>query len=165
MSFNCRQCGLCCRELLPKDMGIRRGLTLLPEEAKLFHETQVKPYLGYGKRPYEKDFKIHAYQLTLPSCPHLTENKCTIYEKRPATCRQFPFSLDPDKEQGILLGVDMNCPAAVELVNNSSGLIDFPDRDSAMRIYELKKLVTLNPRRVWFYDLGSDNWIRYYKLG
>lgn len=142
-------------------MGIQRGLTLLPDESKFFSEEQVKPYLGYGKRPYDKDFKILAYQLTMPICPHLKENKCSIYDERPATCRQFPFSLDPDPQEGILLGVDMNCPAAVELVNNSRGLIDFPDRESAMRIYELKKLVTVNPRRVWFYDLESDKWMRY----
>lgn len=164
MSFTCRQCGRCCRELLQNDKGIQRGLTLLPEETKLFSEDQVKPYLGYGKRPYEKDFKILAYQLTLPSCPYLIENKCTVYDKRPATCRQFPFSLDPDPKEGILLGVDMNCPATVELVNNSSGLFDFPDRVSALKIYELKKLVLVNPRRVWFYDLESDKWVRYDRL-
>jgi Fe-S-cluster containining protein len=134
---------------------------LLPDEVSLFDESHVKPYLGYGKRPYESDFKILAYQLIEPACPHLTENKCKVYADRPATCRQFPFSIDPDKEEGMLLGVDMNCPAAVELVNNAGGVIDFPDRESAMRIYELKRLVTVNPRRVWLYDLDSDKWVRY----
>ena len=85
----------------------------MPEEITQFTEEQVKPYLGYGKRPYEKDFKVIAYQLTLPTCPNLTDNKCTIYSDRPTTCRQFPFSLDPDPT-GVLLGVDMNCPAAAE---------------------------------------------------
>ncbi len=145
-------------------MGLLRGLTLLPEETIQFNEEQVKPYLGIGPRPYEKGFKIIAYQLTEPDCPRLTENKCTIYAERPATCRQFPFSLDPDPDEGVLLGVDMNCPAAIELVNNSAGSIDFPDRESALKLYELKKMVLMNPRRVWFYDLESGKWVRYDRL-
>jgi Fe-S-cluster containining protein len=164
MSFNCRQCGICCRDLLQKDAGILRGLTLLPKETVEFDEEQVKPYLGYGKHPYETEFKILAYQLNVEECPHLTEDKCSIYPRRPSTCRQFPFSLDPDKEEGVLLGVDMNCPAAVDLVNTSGGMLDFPDKGSAMEIYKLKKLVTDNPRKVWLYDLGSGKWVRYDKL-
>ena len=165
MSFTCRRCGKCCRDLLLRDHGILRGLTLLPEETKHFPEEQVKPYLGLGKRPYDTNFTVLAYQLTSNVCPHLEDDKCTIYKDRPSTCRQFPFSLDPDKEEEMLLGVDMNCPAAVELVNTSEGLIEFPDRDSAMRLYELKKQAVENPRRIWVYDLDKDNWIRYDRLG
>jgi len=78
---------------------------------------------------------------------------------------QFPFSLDPDSGENILLGVDLNCPAAAELVNTSSGVIEFPDRDSAMKLYELKKLALENPRRIWVYDLDKERWVRYDKLG
>lgn len=164
MEFNCQQCGKCCRGLLLKDNGLLRGLTLLLEEIHLFSLNQMKPYLGFGKRPYSKGFKIMMYQLTEANCPHLMNNQCTIYLNRPVTCRQFPFSLDPDKEDEILLGVDMNCPAAVELVNNSGGAIDFPDRESAMKKYVLKRLVVENPRKSWIYDLDSGKWVRYDKL-
>ncbi len=146
------------------DHGMLRGLTLLPEEIDLFQGDQVKPYLGAGKRPYEPNFRVLAYQLTTPECPHLEEDKCTIYMDRPATCRQFPFSLDPDLENESLLGVDMNCPAAVELVNTSGGIIEFSDRDYALRLYELKKYAMENPKRTWIYDLDKDRWVRYDKL-
>jgi Fe-S-cluster containining protein len=165
MSFICRQCRKCCRELMLRDRGILRGLTLLPEEIKHFPEEQIKPYLGAGKRPYDPKFEILAYQLTAEVCPHLEDDKCTIYLGRPVTCRQFPFSLDPDPEEEMLLGVDMNCSAAVELVNTSGGLIEFPDRDSAMGLYALKKLAVENPRRTWLYDLDKEKWVRYDKLG
>jgi Fe-S-cluster containining protein len=93
------------------------------------------------------------------------ENKCTHYNERPVTCRQFPFSLDLDPEEGVLLGIDMNCPEAVELVNESDGNIEFPDRDSAEKLLALKQLALVNPRRVWIFDLGSEKWARYDKVG
>ena len=165
MSFTCRQCGKCCRDLVFKDNGILRGLTLLPDETQHFPETHVKPYFGVGKRPYDPRFKIHAYQLTTLNCPHLQDDKCSIYTDRPASCRQYPFSLDPDPEGGALLGVDMNCPAAVELVSGSDGTLEFPDRDSAEKLLELKRIAAENPRKAWFYDLESEKWVRYDKMG
>ena len=165
MSFICRQCGDCCRGLVFEDHGVKRGLTLFPEEAKRFPDEQIRPYLGLGKRPYDPKFKIIAYQLTADVCPNLKDDKCSDYENRSASCRQYPFSLDPDQEEDTLLGVDMNCPAAVELVNNSDGTIEFSDRDSAERILELKKLAASNPRHAWIYDLGSEKWVCYDRLG
>ncbi len=164
MSFVCRLCGKCCRDLVFRDNGILRGLTLLPEETQYFPEEYVKPYFGIGRRPYDSKFKIFAYQLTTADCFFLVEDKCTNYENRPASCRQYPFSLDPDPEEEALLGVDMNCPAAVELVNSSDGRIEFPDKDSAEKLLELKKKAAENPRRSWLYDLESEKWVRYDKL-
>ena len=163
MSFKCRMCGKCCRDLVFRDNGILRGLTLLSEETKYFPEEQVKPYLGIGKGPYDPKFKILAYQLTTTDCPFLIDDKCNNYKNRPASCRQYPFNIEPDQEE-VLLGVDMNCPAAVELVNSSKGQIEFLDKDSAENLLELKKLAAENPRRSWLYDLGSEKWVRYDKL-
>ena len=165
MSFTCRQCGKCCRDLVFKDSGIIRGLTLLPEETNQFPQDQVRPYFGQGKRPFDPQFKVLAYQLTAMTCPHLENNKCSIYSSRPASCRQYPFSLDPDPEAGALLGVDMNCPAAVELVSSSDGAIEFPDRDWAEKLLALKKQVTDNPKKAWLHDLESEKWVRYDKIG
>lgn len=165
MIFTCRRCGKCCRDLVFKDSGILRGLTLLPEEIRFFPEEKVRPYFGFGKRPYDPRFKILAYQLTTMDCPNLKDDICSKYMERPASCRQYPFSLDSDPEGGVLLGVDMNCPAAVGLVSGSDGTIEFPDRDSAEKLLELKRLAVENPRKAWFYDLESEKWLRYDKMG
>lgn len=165
MSFTCQECGKCCHGLLLRDHGILRGLTLLPEETVHFPEEHVKPYLGVGKRPYDPRFNIVAYQLTTSICPHLVDEKCIIYPNRPSTCRQYPFSLDPDPAEGTLLGVDMNCPAAVELINASDGILAFPERDSAEKLLTLKQLAAENPRKAWLYDLDTGKWVRYDKLG
>ena len=165
MSYICRQCGKCCRDLIQKDRGILRGLTLLPEEVDLFPEEFVKPYLGLGRRPHESGFNVIAYQLTYEDCPKLEENLCTIYENRPTTCRQFPFSLDLDEENEPILGIDMNCPAASEMVTNMNGTVEFSDREEAEKLLELSRKVTVNPRKAWVYDLGSMKWVRFDKIG
>ena len=165
MSFTCRRCGKCCRDLVFKDNGILRGLTLLPEETRYFPDEHVKPYFGVGKRPYNSSFKVLAFQLTTTNCPNLKDNQCNNYKNRPGSCRQYPFSLDQDKEGEILLGIDMNCPAAVELVSGSDGTLEFSDRDAAMKLFELKTMGAENPRKAWFYDLESEKWVRYDKMG
>lgn len=165
MSYNCRRCGKCCRDLVQNDRGILRGLTLLPEETSLFPEDMVKPYLGLGKRPYESGFKVIAYQLTIEECPKLGDNVCTIYETRPTTCRQFPFSLNLDEENEPVLGIDMNCPTASEMVSAMDGTIEFTDREDAEKLLELSRMVTVNPRRAWVYELGSMKWVRFDKIG
>jgi Fe-S-cluster containining protein len=161
----CQRCGKCCNDLIQQDRGVLRGLSLLPEETHLFPEELVKPYLGIGKRPHMDKFQTIAYQLSSDSCPHLVDNSCNRYDERPTSCRQFPFSLGLDEENEPLLGVDMNCPAAVELINNTDGLLEFTDRDDAERLLELKRRVLENPRRAWVYDLATMKWVRFDKMG
>ncbi len=161
----CQQCGKCCNDLIQPDRGILRGLSLLPEEIINFPKEQVKPYLGIGRRPHESNFRVIAYQLTTETCPKLEDNKCTDYENRPTTCRQFPFSLDLDADDEPLLGIDMNCPAAAELVSEMDGMLDFSDRVEAEKLLDLKRQVLENPRRAWVYDLGSMKWVRFDKIG
>ena len=163
--YDCKQCGNCCRDLIQNDRGILGGLPLLPEELNLFPEEIVKPYLGLGKRPYESGFKVIAYQLTVDECPKLVENLCTMYETRPTTCRQFPFSLDIDEDNEQVLGIEMNCPAASEMVNNMEGTIEFTNREEVEKLFELSRKVTVNPRKAWVYDLGSIRWVRFDRIG
>jgi Fe-S-cluster containining protein len=147
--------------LIQKEKKILRGLTLLPDEINLFSEEHLKPYLGIGKRSNDPEFKIVAYQLNTGTCPNLKENMCAFYTNRPSTCRQFPFSLDLDPEAGILIGVDLNCPSASELVNNSNRKIEARDLESAMNLFELKKLVLNVLKNVWVFDLFSKKWLKY----
>jgi Fe-S-cluster containining protein len=146
------------------DRRILRGLTLLPDEVDLFPEDMVKPYLGLGKRPYESGFKVIAYQLTGDECTKLVENTCTIYEIRPTTCKQFPFSLDLDEDNEPLLGIDMNCPAASEMISTMDGQVEFTDREEAEKLFELSRKVTVNPRKAWIYDLESMKWVRFDRI-
>ena len=66
-------------------------------------------------------------------CPffNLSENKCSIYSKRPLDCRLYPFMLIVSNDDNACLGIDTNCPFAKErledtsLQNYASYLADF----------------------------------------
>lgn len=142
-----------------------RGLSLLPDEIMLFPEEIVKPYLGIGRRPHESGFTIIAYQLSVEDCPKYDVDLCTIYDERPTSCRQFPFSLDLDEDNEPMLGIDMNCPAAVEMMNSLDGALEFKDKPEAEKLLRLKQVVLKNPKRAWVYDLGKMKWVRFDKIG
>ena len=162
--FSCIRCGKCCSLLLSEDRGIMRGLTLLPEETSLFPENMVKPAIGVGDTPYDPGFRVLAYQLAVEPCPCLRDNECLVYVDRPASCRQFPFSLEPSGDGGQLLGVDLNCPVVARLLESHTQ-ISFEGRGAALRLLRVKEQATENPRRTWFYDLRTDNWVRGDRLG
>ena len=156
-TLDCTRCGKCCSSLITEDNGVTRGLTLLPEEATLFPDECTAPAIGIGSNPASTSFNIIAYQLKTDQCPHHTGDSCTIYPDRPASCRQFPFSLEPG-DPDPMLGVDLNCPAVQPLLDSGDSLS--LDMDAAKRLLELKQLVKKSKGRVWFYDLAREGWLR-----
>jgi len=141
-----------------EDKGVLRGLTLLPVEALMFPPDIVRPAMGFGRSPHRGGFRVVAFQLEADVCPHLSEGLCGIYVDRPASCRQFPFSLEPGRE-GPMVGLDMNCPAVPALLSGE-GKVEIDDLGSAEALYRLKLQVAENPGRSWFYDLRKREWVR-----
>ncbi len=163
--FECQRCGGCCSNLVAEDRGVTRGLTLLPEETEHFPEAMVRPAIGIGRRPHDKGFRIIAYQLTVDICPHLTEDSCDIYERRPASCRQFPFSLKQGPMGKRMIGFDLNCPSVSTLLESRQRqALRFEERPSAEKLLKLELEALKNPRRAWFYDLGTSKWVRFSDL-
>ena len=162
--FRCTRCGKCCSALLSEDWGILRGLTLLPEETSLFPDDMVRPAIGIGKTPQDPGFRVLAYQLAVEPCPHLDGTGCAVYGDRPASCRQFPFSLEPSSDGGQLLGVDLNCPSAARLLDSFTQ-ISSEGREAAVTLLRIKEKTAENPGRAWFYNLRTDAWVRGDRLG
>ncbi len=108
--IDCLQCGNCCRFVGPA-----------------FHEAEIKRIvklagLDHKRFVREKLFKDDALGWILKSlpCPFLcTDNSCSIYEERPRSCMDYPYTL----ERGIhksLLRLARNtgfCPAACLIVD------------------------------------------------
>ena len=162
--FRCTRCGKCCSVLLSEDRGIMRGLTLLPEETRLFPDDIVRPATGIGKTPQDPGFRVLAYQLAVEPCPHLGDTGCVVYVDRPAGCRQFPFSLEPSGDGGQLLGVDLNCPSAARLLDSFTQ-VSFEGRGAAVKLLRIKEQAAENSGQAWFYDLRTDAWVRGDRLG
>jgi Fe-S-cluster containining protein len=161
-TFECLRCGRCCSSLLSEDQGILRGLTLLPEEHEQFPQPVVRPAIGIGRRPHERGFRIIAYQLTEDTCPHLEGSSCGIYSERPASCRQFPFSLRRSPEGMMQMGFDLNCPALQGILENNLRLsIRFEARPYAEKLQDIQREAAKRPSRAWHFDLRTGSWIRY----
>ncbi len=164
-AFECRRCGRCCLNLLAEDRGVLRGLTLLPEERELFPEFVVRPAVGIGRGPKEMDFLVIAYQMTEDTCPHLEENLCRIYTERPASCRQFPFSLRYNAEGKLQIGFDFNCPSLnAFLMGDPRPRIRFDARPHAMNLLSVELEAMGDPSRAWYFDLRNKEWRRYTEL-
>ena len=160
-TFECLRCGRCCSSLLAEDRGILRGLTLLPGERGLFPPSAVSPAVGLGGSPSEDGFRVIAYQLTEDTCPHLEVGSCGIYQERPAGCRQFPFSLRRGPEGSLQVGLDLNCPALLALIEENPRVSMGADaRLSAEKLLDLQTEAAEHPGRAWYFDLGTGSWIR-----
>ncbi len=163
--FECRRCGTCCRDLEQEDKGVLTGLTLLPGEEKVFPEASVMPAVGLGRRPHERGFTIIASQLSQETCPQLGATACLIYSARPASCRQFPFSLREGPDGRQQMGLDLGCPSLAELLEGRSSLrIRFEDRPRAERLLEVERKASEHPNMSWYYDLRCGKWIRLDRL-
>jgi len=163
--FRCLRCGRCCKDLLAEDRGVLRGLTLMPDERRLFPESKVRPAVGLGRSPSESGFEVIAYQLTEDTCSHLKGNLCEIYLERPSSCRQFPFSLRLGTGGELLMGFDLNCPSIQELLGDlAEPCVRFEEREHAERLLRVEIEAMKNPERAWYFDLGGEKWVRHNHL-
>ena len=90
--FVCRMCGECCRRL--------SKVVYDPKTGKVYIEDIELDYIdGFD------EFKDFSHPIKVP-CPFLKDNRCTIHDIRPKSCREYPL-LTGD------LGVD--CPALKSL--------------------------------------------------
>ncbi|PIU60967.1 hypothetical protein COS83_05080 [archaeon CG07_land_8_20_14_0_80_38_8] len=100
MKFKCAQCGNCCRDFgrvsekypLLSSTGViflnKPRIVLYDWERNLFPDNKVVPCEVFYDDA-KKTSIIMSYTLA-DNCPHLNNNKCSIYDKRPMACRGFP---------------------------------------------------------------------------
>ena len=103
-------CGHCCnRIIVSQDTGCA-GLCLLPGEEAIFaaFPHAVLPYLALQK-PGRTRKRIVAHQMVQEPCPlfDAATKTCTIYSKRPTTCKAYPFS--PVYEVGGTYSIEGTC--------------------------------------------------------
>jgi Fe-S-cluster containining protein len=107
---DCTKCGNCCRVVSPtlaehdvKRLACHLGMT--PSQLETAHlkqseSTEDSPWV-MRERP----------------CPFLSDNRCTVYEHRPANCRDYPYLDKPDFIFRTLsmIGRLSECPAVFEV--------------------------------------------------
>ena len=101
--IDCTTCANCCRtlEIVVDDRDIKR----LAKRLKVSPARFAEKYVAVGEDG-TASFRSRP-------CPFLdAENRCTVYEDRPLSCREFPYLYTPGFRQFTLTMIDNNatCP-------------------------------------------------------
>lgn len=69
-------------------------------------------------------------------CPYIVENKCTIYDERPAVCRNYPLSANINNK----IYIDDSCPAVFSNLDEQVG-IKIVDDDRITKEFNSESLI------------------------
>jgi Fe-S-cluster containining protein len=166
--YKCLNCGECCNRLLIDRQGVRKGLTLLPGETELFREDRIRPGYGIGADPGNASFETIAYQMRENACPHRQRGGCRVWSYRPAICRAYPFMPVITQGRTVLRVYDLACTSLKEYIGRyPNDILNFdPDsvQDEVAYCDEISRITQRlldNPGRAWFYDLKTEEWVRF----
>jgi len=155
ITFNCKKCGTCCRNLIEDANGIKTGLLLTVKEIDLFPSEMVSPKFAIG---FEMPDKIIQYQLNVNDCPHVNEkNECQIYEKRPLMCRAFPYESGTVSVKCPVIGsrIKVYEPCEVEV---SATEIDASEKMNRHILNRFQKFYKKG-QKAWIFDLETRKWV------
>jgi uncharacterized protein len=87
--IECTSCANCCREVTPSfsEMEVSRLAQRLGIERREFIERYLERAEAGSENPWQTRAK---------PCPFLKENRCSVYEDRPADCSGYPYLYEPD---------------------------------------------------------------------
>ena len=170
--FNCLRCGCCCRDLIvtiDEADGVQGkykvGLMVLPEERNLFAAEDISPMWAIntkGKRRPKRP-KVILYQMTRPTCPHITKtNRCLIYKRRPTICRGYPLTIHPD----LTATLDLKCSGChkqnlYDTTNKVYRVFPQETVKAQMQLHSSmrKAFMTQKYSQPFLFDLKTQSWI------
>ncbi len=109
-TIDCTTCGNCCREVSPLVNEVEVEQLACPQHMARaeFASNYLKPTEGGQEAPWTMRDR---------PCPFLKDNRCTVYQSRPANCRDYPYLDKPDFTSRTLsmIGRLEVCPAVFEV--------------------------------------------------
>lgn len=104
LKFRCTGCGNCCKDVIvpvtSEDVQrIKRGTGQASEEIVEYYDSSE---IDTGSRDpgwikMRAGRRILGLKKKRGACQYLKDDRCTIYEHRPVTCRRYPFNLALDE--------------------------------------------------------------------
>lgn len=108
--IDCTACANCCREVRPtfSDKEVSR----LAERLGM---TQEEFGCAYLERRKEGD---NPWQTRTSPCPFLKDNRCSVYEDRPADCKGYPYLYEPEFSSRTMgmINRTFTCPIVYEVL-------------------------------------------------
>lgn len=134
LKFRCTDCGNCCTDTIVPVTAhdierLQEGLKLPAQELAEFYKASEFEDEGEGLHFVRLDIGARVMGLRKrfdekeerESCKFFENNRCTVYEHRPVTCRVWPFTLSFDDTGKRLTRMEINdalpCPYELDSSN------------------------------------------------
>jgi Fe-S-cluster containining protein len=121
--IDCTACANCCRQEKPSfsEEEIGRLARRLEMEPSQF----IEEYLERTEMGSDNPWQTR----TLP-CPFLKDNRCSVYEDRPADCRGYPYLYEPEFVSRTIAVIERTsiCPIVYEVVEDLKKSLRFRRR-------------------------------------
>jgi Fe-S-cluster containining protein len=118
--IDCTQCANCCREVNPtfSEEELDRLARRLAMTRQQFIEAYLKRSEPYDDNPWTTR--------TTP-CPFLKDNRCSVYEDRPADCSGYPYLYEPEFVFRTLGMIDrtFTCPIVYQVMEELKKSLGF----------------------------------------
>ncbi len=108
--IDCTVCANCCREVKPtfseeEVNRLARRLGVTPEQ---FIDTHLEP----------NGDEDNLWQTRTTPCPFLKDNRCSVYEDRPADCKGYPYLYEREfsSRTMAMIGRTFTCPIVYEVI-------------------------------------------------
>jgi Fe-S-cluster containining protein len=124
-NIDCTTCANCCREVNP---------TFSEEEvSRLAHRLGMTPqrfidtYLERTEAGVE-----NPWQTRTKPCPFLQDNRCSVYDERPANCQGYPYLYEPEFTSRLwgMIGRTFTCPIVYEVMEELKKSLRFSRKRS-----------------------------------
>lgn len=121
--IDCTTCANCCRDVKPTFSEAEVGR--LAERMGIAQQQFIDAYLEGNDAGEEKP-----WQTKTKPCPFLKDNHCSVYEDRPADCRNYPYLYEPNFiiRTMAMIQRTSTCPIVYEVMQELKRTLDFSRR-------------------------------------
>jgi len=109
--IDCTACANCCKEVKPTFSG--EDVDRLSRRLGIDSQQFIERYLEKSEPGDE-----NPWQTRTTPCPFLKDDRCSVYEDRPADCRGYPYLYDSDFASRMMgmIGRTFTCPIVYEVL-------------------------------------------------
>ena len=125
--IDCTTCANCCREVRPtfSQVDVSRLAARLGVSQQKFIDAYLQP----------AEDETNPWETRTTPCPFLSDNRCSVYEDRPADCKRYPYLYEPEFAFRAMAMIErtFTCPIVYEVFEELKQSWGFARRKRARR--------------------------------
>jgi Fe-S-cluster containining protein len=178
LKFRCTDCGNCCTDTIVPITGddlqrLQKGIGLKAGELAEFYKTSEFADEGDGLHLIQLDLgprimglrKRYDEKEEREACKFYKDQRCTVYEHRPVTCRVWPFTLSFDSTGKRITRMEINdalpCPYELDGSNQPQKLVEDWNWDDEQDLHYEKQVKEWNESKP---GGSAEEFFRFLKL-